>query len=559
MTVAGCIVMLCMAVSVGVDTSTRFLPPPVPTAPLIFAVDMSSAGSEDKLTASTLQGLVNRQGKAELYLLLGEGDAFWLSILKSEKFVEGYANISLEEALRSYSRFIKTVIVYDPDLPASINAATMMAAVDGGVVVAPERQREGWGAAATTVDLRGRWKTNAEVFRWTIDNLLPKMNPRVLACYHPTACNHHLRDYLVQQKVFHFWVSGKKSDDACKGDYEAERALAEEVLKKTPPNVPVLGFWYSGVDRGLDEYDGVGLAGEYGKITVVSDWASNLSILGGMPVNVDAAVAGYAAQSEAAPTLVQTDKVYLCIDIVESGDAPSYVQGRMYKVWQDQRRGDVPINWSLGPAILDLAPPIAWYFYKNARPLDYLYMSISGAGYCHPYRRMFSQTVDPEGAWGDYVKITRSYLDRMKTGAVGLYTDAWQPFSREAGDVVTLRFAAGLPGLDACILGMGRDEGISPEAGNYWLGEGNAPLVSHIMTRWDPGYAEHTSDENIEWLVNDIRARTPAARPCFMHVMALSWAYGPSEIYETVTRLGETYIPLTIPQYISLYRQHSRP
>jgi hypothetical protein len=41
-----------------------------------------------------------------------------------------------------------------------------------------------------------------------------------------------------------------------------------------------------------------------------------------------------------------------------------------------------------------------------------------------------------------------------------------------------------------------------------------------------------------------------------MHVMALSWAYNPSDIQAVLDRLGEHYIPLTIPQFNELYRQY---
>ena len=41
----------------------------------------------------------------------------------------------------------------------------------------------------------------------------------------------------------------------------------------------------------------------------------------------------------------------------------------------------------------------------------------------------------------------------------------------------------------------------------------------------------------------------------FMNVMALSWAYNPKDIAEVLNRLGDDYVPLTLPQFSALWRQ----
>ena len=79
-------------------------------------------------------------------------------------------------------------------------------------------------------------------------------------------------------------------------------------------------------------------------------------------------------------------------------------------MWQDPARGTVPINWSLGPGIFDLAPPIARYYYEQATPKDCLYMALSGAGYCHPYRGLFDKAADQEKAWQEYSGAVNAVL-----------------------------------------------------------------------------------------------------------------------------------------------------
>ena len=102
---------------------------------------------------------------------------------------------------------------------------------------------------------------------------------------------------------------------------------------------------------------------------------------------------------------------------------------------------------------------------------------------------------------------------------------------------------------------MGRDEDINPANGNYLLGA-QRTHVTHILTRWDPGYASQTKEQAVEWLTKDIREHGAPARPAFMSVMALSWRYEPSDIVEVLRRLGSNYVAVTLPELTQLYRLH---
>lgn len=501
---------------------------------------------------TTLQGMVNRGTETRLWLRLAPCDEFWLAELIRKQYVEKAVPLSAAEALEKYAESFRSAVVYDPAIPASINVATMIASLENGIVIAPDRVDDIQKLGKEIEDLRGRWKSNVKAYRWAFETLWPRMNHRVLACYHPSATAHHLRDYLVRNRVFHFWVTSREKADGVVADHAAEAAFLKELLSKTPVGIPVIGFWFSGMDSGVDEYPGVGLAGEYGKITVVCDWATNLSLLSGVRVDLGEVVRQYRERLEKKAQAMVQDRVYIAYDIVESGDSPSYLETRQQEVWKDPKRGTLPINWSMGPAIFDLAPPIAAYYYEQATPKDYLYPAISGAGYCHPYRSLMKRCPEPEMAWREYLTRTAYDLHRMGGNELGLYTDAWTKFDRAKKDPVTLRFIRGILGVKMLVLGMGRDEGMTAENGNYMLGAPPA-LVSHILTRWPIDYAKKTREENIQWLVEDIRAHTPATRPAFVQVMALSWVYGPSEIAEVQQRLGEDYVPVTLPEYAEIF------
>ena len=518
-----------------------------PPAKRLDAVDLTSAPRDTQLAATTLQGRVNAGPEAKVYLLIGHWDAFWLAHLAAKGYIEGHDALTVEAYFAKYGGRYTKAILYDEHVPASVNVGTMMASLDAAIVIAPvdagrfakDKARE---------DLRGRWRTNAEAYQWAFDTLWPRMNHHLLACYHPTGLPHLMRDYFVRNKVFHFWVTSAEKADNAVSAYEEETAFLKRLLAATPVNIPVTGFWYSGVDPGINEYAGVGLAGEYGKFTVCCDYASNLSILSGIEADLDGAVARYRARLKPPGKTLDKHKVYLCIDIVESGDAASYLQNRQFEVWADPKRGEIPINWSMGAGAFEMEPPIAEYYFDQATPNDYIYMALSGAGYCHPYRAMMSKTPGPEQAWDEYIQLTGTWMRQMGCHEIGLYTNAWKPFDRARHDAVTKRFADGIPGLSALVLGMGRDEGMNALNGNYVLGERHV-AVSHVLTRWPLDYATKTREENVAWLVQDIREQTPAGRPAFMHAMALSWAFNPSDIVEVYGRLGESYEVLTLPGF----------
>ena len=214
-------------------------PPPAET---IDIVDLLSADLDTKLAAITLQGLANAGESTRVFLRLFERQDFWLEETLRRKHIRQIHPLSLDDYWIKYLPRAKKVVVYDPDLPATINIATMVAAVEQGFVVAPG-MLDRFAASHEAIDLRGRWHANTEAYTWAFEHLWPRMNHRLLAVYHPTHTNHHLRDYLVQNRVFTFWITGPKTAKTPISDHAKEKAFAERVLAATKPNIPVIGWW----------------------------------------------------------------------------------------------------------------------------------------------------------------------------------------------------------------------------------------------------------------------------------------------------------------------------
>ncbi|NIA15547.1 MAG: hypothetical protein GWP08_15910, partial [Nitrospiraceae bacterium] len=462
--------------------TNRVFPKGPPPAETIDVVDLLSADPDTKLAAITLQGLVNGGETTRVYLRLFERQDFWLEETVRRNYIQETHPLSLDDYWTKYAARAKAVVVYDPGLPATINIATMISAVDHGFVVAPDMLGR-FADGREVVDLRGRWRSNVEAYTWAFDNLWPRMNHRLLAVYHPTHTNHHLRDYLIQNKTFTFWVTGPKAAKAPFADHAKEKAFAEMLLAATKPNVPIIGWWDAAqLDEGMTEYGGVGWAGRYGKWTIASNWQDNLSFHSGIPIDMATALARFRQRPTLPAPALDPDKVYLSFVVMESGDAPSYWPHVQKQVWADPKRGDIPIGWSFGPAVIEMLPLATEWFLEQATPNDYFFMALSGAGYVHPYRELMTQTPDPEAAWREYLDLTGDYMRLLGIRDLGLYTDAWRPFDRARQDTVTRRFAEGIPHLRNLILGMGRDEGITRTTPHYRLGSDDV-LVSHVFTR----------------------------------------------------------------------------
>ena len=112
-------------------------------------------------------------------------------------------------------------------------------------------------------DLRGRWTRNVDAYRWALATLWPRMNQEVAACLWPGF--HGLRDYLVQHRLFIFWLPGPIDGARPGASPREDVAFVEELLARLPPNRPILGYPYAGPDIGMGEGPGVSLLAEFGK------------------------------------------------------------------------------------------------------------------------------------------------------------------------------------------------------------------------------------------------------------------------------------------------------
>ncbi|MBB3111675.1 hypothetical protein FHS18_003743 [Paenibacillus phyllosphaerae] len=147
--------------------------------------DIYDAPGDEKILMATLQGIVNRQ-EPRVYLLESkeEGKFTWLNDLDvTYKVRDNYWDI-----FNMFSKEIKGIIVYDPNVPDSINVATTLAGLKDAVVASPALAAKLTGSPYNLnvlEDLQGKFKDRMDAYTWQFENLWDQTSHRMLVGLSP--------------------------------------------------------------------------------------------------------------------------------------------------------------------------------------------------------------------------------------------------------------------------------------------------------------------------------------------------------------------------------------
>lgn len=511
----------------------EIFPRSAPPAPRIAIFDTRRLLPDEQLLVYTLQGLVNRS-RPELYCLTNPFDQQWLDWLQRRGHIRSVETIAdLKSLLARYRSRFQGAVITDPKLPASINVATMIAGVRGAVVLSPRLSRQL--DLPAREDLRGRWRTSVEAYQWAFDNLWSRMNHHVLACSYPDHLA--LRDYLVQHRVFIFWLSGPIDGAKPYANPTAEARLMERLFAKMPVNIPVMSYPWAAKDVGIGEGPGVTLFAEFGKYLVGSINCSNLSLHSGIRIP-------RFVQKPAPPApKLNRDRVYVSWIISDGDNLPVLTHHNFPQLWREPTRGKLPLGWTISPSAAMLIPGIVDYYYSTATPADDFLGAVSGVGYTYAdsYAARF-RNPDRQRIFDGFLEQTRAAMARMDLQSLWIM-NATRPEAIR-------RYAEKIPQLEALFPDYGRrviryEEAVYPSA--------NSVPVFHALTQF---YEGRSRQEQIEGVLEQIRSQTPAQRPAFMHLFVLNWFADLKMLQEISERLGPEYEVVRPDHLASLYRQH---
>ena len=352
-------------------------------------------------------------------------------------------------------------------------------------------------------DLRGRWTRNVDAYRDIFEQYWDQMCPHLLAWEYPFSNALQSRDVMVQHRVFQFWVTAY-TDREKGSDPPAEMAFLEELLGNTPGNVPVMG-WPMYIDKGIEEYTAVRLLSEFGKWVPGTGFTSNGSVHSAIqpPASVFRQPDVHA---NATSVSLCNDKLYVTINVMDSGDAHWYWQFYQRQIWADPLRGSVPTGYGMNVTLIDALPLVAQWYYEHRSPQDSFFALV----YMNApvYASRFAQ-VDQERIWSEFISQLDTYRKRLDMDGIELYCGGTSGPS--ATTEVLQRFTRGMPGLSYILAGLGRHQDTTPENASRLL-DGVAIFRTstdfRVWTRSEEVHTRTMEDENT-WLLGEIAAHAP--------------------------------------------------
>ena len=498
-----------------------------PPARHLYVADVRPLSHDEQLLLFSLQGLVNRK-QPRLYLLHDDDDQFWLDVMQEQ----GRTGTPIPVAdplslLKTFREAYQGVVVPDPNVYVSPCVAVDIAGADNLLLATPEL------AARLSLpiksDLRGRFQDDAAALRYVRTGLLPRLNPYLGAVLSPRVLGSQLDDIIAAKGVC-FWVTGPAEQDQPGADAVAERVELEALLAQMPLGAIVRGYPWAGDGCGLGERPGVSLFSRFGKIATASDYVANYSVLSGVPLQ--------SLKQKPQPPLPTLDptKVYVAFTMSD-GDNLSTWRGVWRGFFTDPLHGTFPLGYGIGPTLLDVAPPMAQWYYDHAAPTDEFICDVSGAGYIYP--QDWAATLhDRPAAEQRYYDWTQSYMRRLDLKGLRIM---------EAGPADIARVGADLPG----VLFLMPDYGA--------VGEKALTERTYILPTGQPVFRAVSYGPHSQTLADEIRLRVGTTRPAFANAFVFLWGSSLRDIKGALDILGPDYIPVTPSQLNALYRQaHAR-
>jgi hypothetical protein len=155
--------------------------PAFPKASFLDAADLTALTGDEQCLLASLEGQVNRK-QPRLYLYWGTDttNQTWLNTLT----VPHRVSTDPWEFLAKYRSEIRGAVVYDVNVPDTVNVATAIASMRSGVICTADLAK----AHQLNVikDLTGEFANGMAAYQWAFDNLWPTMPQRILTAISPT-------------------------------------------------------------------------------------------------------------------------------------------------------------------------------------------------------------------------------------------------------------------------------------------------------------------------------------------------------------------------------------
>ena len=537
--------------------------------------DRTPDAYDEAMAVACLQGLINRD-RPRLYVL-SRADAhpeYWLRVLSqeerwlSERQPESVADLDGLVALAKDR--LKGVVIWDPDVPATVNVATTIAGVEDGVVLSPamaDRYLAAW-QLPVLADLRGRF-TGAETgsakndaYRWAIREYLAKgLCSAHLLCLYEDAFTTRARgdtgyvltrDWAVLNRAFVLdlspWGDEKPADDPEQPlgtDLETYHLLLQATLGQSAGEqmTELAGFFafakYSNVPGHESAHDPVPT--EWETVHLISPYNCYQNTIASSCFNQSLhsqAPRRPLKQHRPSEALELADKTYLCF-LMADYDSATPLYAFLPNHWDDPRRGEIPLAWGINPNLIETFPDLFSYLYATASANDYFTADASAAGYMNPNR--IEERYLPL-----FVRHNQRFFREADMTIAPMVLD-WDEPTGKVKDAFT-QFAP--DGFATIVMDLHGTGGKSPKP-HVWKG---MPVTNLINNACNFSNAEQTG----AIIASCLEGQRPGV-PGF-HFFRVVWT-GPTQIIDTVTRLRQARPDLDIEvvdpyTFFRLLKQH---
>ncbi len=374
----------------------RLLPNFLPPATPVRTLDMSAAklSGEERVMFCALQGLINRtRPRILLYNHNEEPQTTWPTAhsLKTSAIAAG----SPYSLVRLFKDEIKGLVLYSNELSEHYsNLAATIAGLDRLLPVTAEikAKLEKSGMEFPVVeDLTGLTYTSAaNIYNYLYNNYWSRCNHRLLISERPTIP--YVHDIGVACGSACVWLDPRTA---------SEKVVLDKMLRDMTPGRDFVMGWYA------EERSGVGEATQYGLSSVPGDFFENATVY--TAVNKPVKISPVPKR----PKL--ENKVYATV-YISDGDNIQYCQHAMAKIFEQSGRGKMAMNWTISPALADIAPMMLNYYYRKATTNDCFVSGPSGMGYSMPFNGLGTGSGTYYNSSGPklipYIQLTQRYIEK---------------------------------------------------------------------------------------------------------------------------------------------------
>jgi hypothetical protein len=381
------------------------------------AIDVASLTYDEQLTFAALVGHVNRRQPriALLNRRSEEGRDTWFRTPTVDvELNEPFDHADKLDLVAKYAGELSGVVLYDWTAnPHMRNLASTVAGLRNALPATRElhEQLREHGIELpvvedlTPLELAAPIETYQHLYRayW------PECEKRFIVSARPEGRGdyHHTRDLAAACGAAAVWLDCRDPD---------QRELFGRFLADMPAGNAVVLGWHA------TERSGVTAATRFGVGTMPSDHFMNATVLAGSPREIK--------PPPAPPSPSLESKLYVTI-FLSDGDNIQYAQHAMRRLWDRTAdvRGRMPLNWTIAPGLVDIAPGILNYYYAAATPNDCFVCGPSGMGYAMPVNTLaepgapLGNAIDDDSRFDAYAQLTSRYLDRAGLRVVTVWDD----------------------------------------------------------------------------------------------------------------------------------------